>query len=355
MFQLLFLQGGLTALLSASAYARGAHLAASGAHTGSVVRPFVTFVLLGAIGAWVLGTVLVDGPGAHGSWVIAALSLGSAGASLSGLLQGIIVVRRGGAAAFAPVVVLTTIAIAAMGLAWGQDSPLALTLLWVAPQVLGPVLLVRVLRRLDSTGGSASVGPGTKDESQFARVGVLNASSVAVAYQFREVWAAGQGDGAASGSFGVLRVTELAYQVAYMALASQPRRLTGLVTRRLRSRTARGLFVVVGLAAAGLGTLPALTTDSWSLTGFVIAEAAVMPARLLTMACYLSLLGRPTTRAYQGVMLTTVLLSALSIASPAMTGSAYGLQLLQCVAAAVGVIGIALVRAPHGPTYDRSL
>lgn len=344
MFQLLFLQGGLTALLSASAYARGAHLSATGKDMGAVARPFVRFLVLGTAAAWVLGAALIDGPGAHGTLIIGALALGSAGASLSGLLQGAVVVRRGGARAFAPMILITAAAIIAIGAAWGVRSPLVLTLLWVAPQVLAPLMLLPAVRELRTPKSSVVHDPALKDESQFARVGVLNASSVAAAYQYREVWATDQADRAVSNSFGVLRVTELVYQIIYMALASQPRLLHRLVTQRMTSRLSRTAFIVGGLTATGLGALPALLTDQWSLTGFLLAEVAIAPARLMTMLCYLSLLGRPTTRAYQAVMLTTVALSSLSIAAPLLTGAAFGLQLLQCVAAGVAVVGLAVVR-----------
>jgi hypothetical protein len=340
MFQLLFLQGGLIALLSASAYARGAQLAASGAAIWRSMRKFLAYLVLAAPVALAGGALLVPIPAQTQlmkCWILSVLVAGAAGAALNGFLQGVTVVRRGGTAAFLPALGITMAACAIVISLWRPQGALTVALVWGVPQLLSPaalLLTVPDVRRFVRRGPGAALA----DSSYFAATGLANASSIGIAYAFRERWAAARPSEQAATGFLVVRVSELLYQVVYMGAASLPRTLNRLFGDRLRSTRAQVTLLVAGLALAAPAFLPVAIWEHWALSQFLAAELLIAPARLLTILCLLTLLARRTTRAYQIAVITGVVISAALMTVPRVQSSAFGLQAFQAANAIATVL-----------------
>lgn len=344
-FQLLFLQGGLIALLSASAYARGAHLATGDQPVWSTARSLARFLGLGtgvSIAAGVVFLPLPEEPSLVRIALVAMLVAGAASSALAGFLQGVTVVRDGGLAAFLPSVLISAAAAGGLVALWRSQPILAVVAAWSGPQILTCLVLFvtvpsarQVFRR---------VGPTGRDErSLFAATGAVNAGSVGVAYAFRERWAPAQPDSQAELGFLVVRVTELVYQVLYMAAASVPRWVDWTVRRRVAAFWGRALLLMTGVVAGVLAIVPMLVWDAWALDRFIVAELAVAPARVLTMLCWLSLLVRRTTWAYQASVLAGTMLAFASMAIHPLQTASYGLQafhLVNLVAAVVVVLAV---------------
>ena len=161
--------------------------------------------------------------------MFALLVVGAAGSALNGLLQGLTVIRRGAAAAFVPTLVLNLLAgLVTLGL-WGPQPLLLVTAVWALTQIIPPLVLVasrpELRRTFRDTGTTAEA-----DSDHFAATGIVNAASVPIAYVFRERWAAPEFVRSYFG-FGIVRFTEIGYQILYMVLASTPHRVNRLVMR----------------------------------------------------------------------------------------------------------------------------
>ncbi len=341
-YQLLFLQGGLIALLAASAYARGAHVAAENAASGTTTRRFVRYLTAGVVGAFALAVVFVPLEGATTQVRVGVCSLmvaGAAGSALNGLLQGLTVTTRGGAAAFLPGLVLNLLAcVATLGL-WGHQPMLLVTAVWAVPQIAAPLALLvsrpELRRTFRNTGARAAA-----DGDHFAAIGIVNAASVPIAYVFRERWAAAQSASEAAIGFGIVRFTEIGYQVLYMVLASTPH-LVNRFVMRFGSGTHRVRVVAVMTPLAVLGVISAIIEDSFSPAKFLLAECLVAPGRILCVCYLLYLLGRPSTRPYQMAVGVSALISAGLMLVPTLQESPYALQVLQ----AAGFLPTAVVTA----------
>jgi hypothetical protein len=341
-YQLLFLQGGLIALLAASAYARGAHLAATRAAIGTTTRRFVRYLTLGVLAAFAIAVgflPLDDATTKVRIGVLAFMVLGAAGSALNGLLQGLTVMTRGASAAFLPTLVLNLLAcLVTLGL-WGRQPLLLVAAVWALPQIAAPLVLVVLrpeLRRTLRDPGTA----GEADTDHFAATGIVNAASVPIAYVFRERWAAAQKSSEAAVGFLIVRFTEIGYQILYMVLASTPHTVNRFVTW-LSSGARRLRLVLLAIPLTGLGMSSAMIESSWSTARFLIAECLVAPGRILCVFCLLYLLGRPTTRAYQVAVGSSALISASLMLVPWLQESPYALQVLQ----AAGFLPTAVVTA----------
>jgi hypothetical protein len=340
-YQLLFLQGGLIALLAASAYARGAHVAARRTATGTT-RSFVRYLTVGALGAFAVAVGFVpleDATTQVRLGVFAFMVLGAAGSALNGLLQGLTVTTVGAAAAFLPMLVLNLFAcLVTLGL-WGHQPMLMVTAVWAFPQIAAPVALIALRSELRPSFRVTDATAET-DSNHFAATGIVNAASIPIAYVFRERWAAAQNSSEAAVGFGVVRFTEIGYQILYMLLASTPHLVNRFVIR-LSSGAHRFRVVLVMVPLAALGAISAVIESSFSTARFLIAECLVAPGRILCVFCLLYLLGRPSTRAYQMAVSVSVLISASLMLVPWLQESPYALQVLQ----AAGFIPTAVVTA----------
>ena len=349
-YQLLFLQGGLIALLAASAYARGAHLAATRAPTDRTTRRFVRYLIFGVLGAFAVAVGLLpldDVTTQVRLGVLALMVLGAAGSALNGLLQGLTVITKGAAAAFLPTLVLNLLACLVTFGVWGRQPMLLVIAIWALPQIIPPLALIALrpeLRRtLRDTGTAAKA-----DTDHFAATGIVNAASVPIAYLFRERWAAAQSSSEAALGFLIVRVTEIGYQILYMLLASTPHTVNRFVMR-LSSGGHRLRLVLLTIPLTALGASSAVVETSWSTARFLIAECLVAPGRILCVFCLLYLLGRPSTRAYQAAVGVSALISASLMLVPWLQESPYALQVLQ----AAGFIPTAVVTAVAAGQRDR--
>lgn len=343
MYQLMFLQGGLIALLSASAYARGAHLASSGVSTGATARRFLRFLTLSSAVSFALGLTFVPtGVAApQNALVMGAFVVGAAASAFNGLIQGVVVARAGPVAAFAPSIAASlagSLALAGAWLADPQDLAVA-SFIWALPQVLAPCLLLRspVHRQMLFERGAA-----TADVTAFAPTGAVNAGSVAAGYVFRERWTDSQSAEISAQGFMIVRITELAYQVFYMGAASFPRLVERFFTARLKRPGSRRWV----LSAAAMTTLPvvvlSLLQSGWSTFAALAAEAMLIPARVLATLCLLALLARPSMRAYQWALLASIITTAAIMWVPAVQASPLALQALQAINSWVIVTATAL-------------
>lgn len=338
-FQLLFLQGGLIALLSASAYARAAQLAAGGGPVWPAARSFGRFLGLGT-GVAILAGLVLPVPGESTAvklGLLAMLVTGAAGSALTGFLQGVVVIRHGGLAAFLPTILVSIPGVVGILALWRPQPLVVVVAIWVLPQILNSVVLMAAVpsaRRVFRRAGEGQ----SSERSFFAATGAANAASVAVGYAFRDRWAATQSEGQAELGFFVVRITELVYQVLYMGAASMPATVNRVVSSRLETTRGRVQFLVIGLVSALLALAPSIVWTEWDLRRFAIAELAVAPARVLTMLCWLFLLGRETTRAYQAAVLAGSALAFAAIVFAPLQASPYGLQAFQLVNLAPAVL-----------------
>lgn len=333
-YQLLFLQGGLIALLAASAYARGAHLAAKRTATGTTTRRFIRYLTVGVLGAFAVAVGLLPLDEATTGvrlGVLALMVVGAAGSALNGLLQGLTVITRGAAAAFLPTLVLNLVAcLVTIGL-WGPQPILLVTALWAFPQVAAPLVLVasrpELRRTLRGTTTTAKA-----DTDHFAATGIANAAAVTAAYAFRERWAAAQQSSDTAVGFFIVRCTDIGYQILYMLLATTPHIVNRFVMR-LSSSGAHGFrIVLLAIPLAVVGASPAVIEDRWSTARFLLAECLVAPGKILCLFCLLYLLGRENTRAYQVAVGLSALVSASLMLVPWLQESPYALQVLQAAA-----------------------
>jgi hypothetical protein len=357
-FQLFFLQTGLVALLSASAYARAASLTSQDRDVSASLASFLRFVILGAALAVLLGLVaLPAAPGADTAMqvtLLMAMVLGGVMAAVGSLIQGVAVVADGPARAFGPVLAVCVIALGVIALGWGPQGLVVVVLGWAFFQSAAALVILAASPAARSAVGHLRPWRGRGAASDhFASVGVLNGASVAVAYGYREVWAAGQSSEVAANSFLLLRWTELAYQLAYTGLASLP----GLVRRRARPlfggrRTSLAL-VLAGVTGCILGVLPALFWSQWSLAGFVMAEALVAPARCLSIVCLIILLAEPSTRWYLLAVASSTLASLALFLVPDVQQSPYGLQVFQSVGGPL-VLAVTLWAVRQGAASARA-
>lgn len=344
MFQLLFLQGGLIALLSASAYARGAYLAVEAADMSASFAAYLRFLLIGGGLAVVLATLFL--PFAAGDpekvAVVVLMTVGAVASAANGMLQGVAVVLRGGGATFLPTLIVSLAGCVAIAALWNARSIVVAAALWSLPQLITPLVLwaaqpsLRV--RLRRSRHVTKVG-----QDHFAATGAVNAASVAAAYGLRERWSVHQPDQTVATTFFVVRLTEIGYQILYMVAASMPR-VTGRLLSRLGGRRPIARLGALALVLALIGSSSTLLGPHWTIFHLVLAETLVMPSRLLAMACLLYLLRQESTRAYQlAVGLGTTLTATLMIVPP-IQQSAYALQtfqalcLLPIVAVAAGVL-----------------
>lgn len=335
-FQLFFLQTGLVALLSASAYARAASLTSRERDISASLASFVRFVAVGASAAIIVGLIaLPRAPGTDTATqvtLLVAMVLGGVMAAAGSLIQGVAVVADGPQRAFAPVLAVCVVALAVIAIAWGPISLVVVVVGWAVFQAAAALVILTASPAARSAVGRMRpwrVRGATTDH--FASVGTLNGASVAVAYGFRESWAANQTSVVAAQSFLLLRWTELAYQLAYTGLASIP----GLVRRRARplfgGRTSSRALAIAGGAGCLLGLLPAVLWSEWSVTSFVLAEAMVAPVRCLSIVCLIILLAEPSTRWYLLAVASSTLISFALFLIPGMQQSPFGLQVFQAV------------------------
>lgn len=338
-FQLLFLQGGLVALLSASSYARAAHLSSQGRDAGAV-SAFLRFVTIASVIATAAGFLFLPRygqPAGTHAVVVALVVIGAASAAFTALLQGLVVGSGASPArAFGPVLGVTTLASAVTVASMDVDSLVWFVCLWTAPQLLTSVVLLassRWLRQLVSADRGRSPEAG----SAFALTGVLNGASVGLAYQFRERWTVHHPEFAVSQSFFIVRVTELVYQVLYMASASAPRQVEALSDHLLSTRLRRLLVLALGVGFSALGLVPVVGWSEWSAERFVIAEILASPARLLSMVLMLSLLARESARSYL-IAQALAMVAAGTLMATAVQSSPYGLQAFQTVGAVCVVV-----------------
>ena len=330
--QLLFLQGGLTALLSASAYTRAAHLAGRDPrYVAGSVRSFGAFVLATTAMVIALGWVVVptyELDRATHFAVLTLMVLGAAATASNAFLQGLLVGGGATGAAFWPVLVTSALAVV-VGLVFNQDVTIVtLTLIWIVPQVVSPVLLATTSQLVLHQLAQAVEAPRARG-NYFGATGGVNASSVGVAFVFRERWAASLGSQEAATTFTLVRLTEIAYQLAAMVLSSLPRYTRALSPVLFGSRWRRLAIAVLGTVASLLCLVPALLWDQWSFERLVVAEVLAAPARLIALITAMVLLSRTTTRAYIVGILCTILAALCATWVPAIQASPYGLQAFQ--------------------------
>jgi hypothetical protein len=340
-YQLLFLQGGLIALLAGAAYARGAHIAARGAAPDATTWRFARYLLVMGIAAFLVAAGLLplhDTGTPVRLGVLVLMVVGAMGSALNGWLQGLTAVTTGVSAAFLPTLLVSSVACLLTIGVWGSRPLLLVAALWAIPQILTPCVLLATrpeLRR--NFRGRRSTGHS--DTDYFAATGAVNVASVAVAYAFRERWSAAQAPPDAATGFLVVRFTEIGYQVLYMLLASTPLSVVRVVERV--SAAARGLgLVLLALPFTLLGAV-SVVAENWSMTRFLVAEALVAPGRILSVFCLLYLLGRPSTRPYQVAVGVSTLSSASLMLVPWLQESPYGLQVFH----AAGLLPMAVVAA----------
>ena len=335
--QLLFLQGGLTALMSASGYARAAALASADQDMTLVVRRFAVFVIASMVVAGVCGVLLLPPRGAVWDGVVIMFVMGAGAAAMNGLLQGILTVRRGRLTAFAPTVVVNLCTVVVMVLAWNSIGVLGASGLWIATQLGSPLVLWCGWRRWIFGGARRTSSAGG-----FAAIGILKAGSVGAGYVYRERWAGGQAVESVATGFAIQRITELGYQVIYMLVASAPATFERLFTSRLRTRPFRRGLLGAGVLSSILGIAPAALLNEWEVRLFLLAEVLLVPGRVLTTLSMLALLSLGRTFWYQVTMAVSIVLVVAGAHSAPLAGSPYGLQAYQGLLVLPAVAGVCL-------------
>lgn len=355
LYQLVFLQGGVIALLSASGYARGAWLATSPESVGPALRRYLGFLAVGSVIAFVIASIVVPLPGhtrAAQILVLVAMMVGAAASALNGLLQGIATVSVGGAASFLPTMWTSLSGCGLMALTWRSQSPVFVAGLWGGVQLLAPLTLLATRREL-VTLILARPRNGRPDASYFAVTGLVNCGSVVVAYWFRDRWSVRAVGSDTPTTFMIARIAELFYQMLYVGAASLPTHIDRIVSSRLRQAKSRFIFLIGGLSSAAVGLAPIFLWSQWTLGGIVAAEIFVAPARVVAMACFLALLGNRSTIGYQFVLVCTIACGVLVMWFPRLQSSPYGLEGFQAVSTAVAVLATVVVFA-KSPTSHLS-
>lgn len=354
LFQLLLLQGGLVSLFSASSYARATNVAARTSDLGEIARSFSRFVALASGIAIVVAIAALPSYGFSSHERLLAIALfvvGAACAAAGALLQGMIMGSTGNAIhAFSPVVAVSFVASGISVASAGSSDVMWFATLWVIPQVATPVVLIAGSKslRVAVFGRQDSMGAG---QHHFAATGLVNATSVGIAFQFRERWASFRTGSEVEQSFLIVRFSDLAYQVAYMAAASVPWRLRNVTDILLASRPRRAASLVVVSLATLVTFTPIVLWDEWSLWAFCVAEVLAVPARLLAMTFALALLARESARAYVVALAGSMAAGLGLMLIPAIQQSPYSLQAFLSVGAVVTVV-VASVTHAHSAASD---
>lgn len=339
-FQLLFLQSGLIAFLSSSAYARGAHLGADLRRQKSALATYLKFLVVSGVLGGAFSTLVFPrsftGAASEKVGLAAIMSVGAALTAANAFLQGIVTVREGRSRAFMPVLGVSAFACMCGLLALNVGSLLLLISLWVSAQALTPLVLIA--RSATARSLFAGMRLTMRDSGNlFALTGTVNAGFVIAVYVFRERWTELHAMSVSATALYVNRYAELALQVVFMALASSPGWVSRRVDTFLERREGRGLVLGTGLGLGLISAGAALFDPVGTTWRFAAAEAAALPIRCTSALCLVTLLGLRTTTSYVCAVIASALLIGGLMLMPDIQGSLFGMQLAQ-TGASVAVV-----------------